>query len=136
MDLVRALQDRGTARLEVTRDRPVRLCRKLLIEAAVEADVRIEMKREVESDPPFEQVVARVLSPAEAEVQIQRDAIFRAVNRIRTGVEVLQTVDTSDILDEVLDLTDIADELEQYARQISGGGKGVSPFTPQAAPAP
>jgi hypothetical protein len=35
----------------------------------------------------------------------------------------------------VLDLKDIADELEEYAREISGGAKGSSPFVPDAAPA-
>lgn len=136
-DLVKALRDHGVAQLEVTEDRSVRSCRTKLIEAARTADVRIAMKRVVERDPDFEKVVATVLSPEEAEKQQERDVIFRSVNRIRTGLDILTSgqIDTTPINDEVLDLKDIADELEEYARQISGGARGGSPFIPDAAPA-
>jgi hypothetical protein len=119
--LVTALQMSGSASLEVTEDRPVHDCREQLIGAAQEIDVRISMKRHTDG---HERVVATVLTEEEAERQIERDAIFRSVNRIRTGINILESgeVDTRPINDEVLDLIDIADELETYAREISSGG--------------
>jgi hypothetical protein len=129
MDLERALRDKGTARIEVTPDRSVYQCRQVLIEAAKSADVRISMKRVFEKDPTFELVVATVLSPEEAQRQVDRVMIFAAVNDLRAIADEVNQKAHRD------DLHDISDELEEYARKLSSGAKEASPFPSDAAPA-
>jgi hypothetical protein len=124
-ELVKDLTSRGETSLEVTDSRPVRVCRTQLIEAARRANVRIAMTRNAGAAGTF--IEARVLDETEAELQRIRDTIFRGVNRIRTGLEILTsgTIDTEPITDQVEDLKEIVNELEEYAKDLMVSGATV-----------
>lgn len=125
--LVEALQGSGGAVVVVTREISQRAARGRLIEAARRAGVRISMKRTID-DHGDSCVIATVLADGDAELQRVRDVIFRGVNRIRTGLEILTSgsIDTGPIDDQVFDLREIANELEEFARTLGqkmGGGR-------------
>ncbi len=115
-DLVDALRDKGNVTVAVG-DRTVDSTRFLLKEAANRAKVRISMKT---FKNPEHVIRARVLNSEDDEKQYTRDTIFRAVNHIRSEIEVLDSgaIDTSEIDEDIEDLKDIANSLEEYAREL------------------
>ena len=115
--LTTQLQRDGHSVLFVEKGVTARDCRNTLIEAAKKVGVRIGMKRKL--DP--ERIEATVLSPEEAERQMERDFLFRAVNDIRAIILHKGSIKTKLTTDESQDLVYIAEDLEDYAREISSG---------------
>lgn len=115
--LTTQLQETGHTVLYVEKGKTARDCRNELIAAAKSVGVRISMKRKL--DP--ERVVATVLTPEESERQMERDFLFRAVNDMRAILLHKGNVKTKLTPDEAQDLVYVAEDLEDYAREISGG---------------
>lgn len=112
--LATQLQETGTATLHAGPGRTPRECRNVLVEVAQLIDVRIKMKRY--ADP--ERVTATALTPEEASRQMERDFCFRIVNDMRG---ILGDNKRKLTQEESEDLNYIADDLEDYAREIGGG---------------
>lgn len=68
-----------------------------------------------------ERIVATVLTPEESERQMERDFLFRAVNDMRSALMQSGKPKTKLSTDEAQDLAYIAEDLEDYAREIGGG---------------
>lgn len=115
--LATRLQETGTATLYPAPGQTARDCRNILIDAAKKIDVRIGMKRML--DP--ERIVATALTPEESERQMERDFLFRAVNDMRSALMHSSKPKTKLTPDEAQDLAYIAEDLEDYAREIGGG---------------
>lgn len=102
----------GVASLTTSDTLSLREARGRLIEAAKRANVRVSLKR-IGSE-----VTATKLSEEDGIAQRERDAIFRAANKIKQGLEVLKSgaLETEGLREEIDDLEDIVRTLEEDAR--------------------
>jgi hypothetical protein len=108
-DLVRELNDTGTALLRLEEDQTVGDVRRRLIAAARDSGKRVSVKR---SDADRDNFEARVLSPDEAKQQARQAAIKRAMRLIKDAEKVLRNEGEGEFVEYAEDLYDILLDLE------------------------